>query len=1024
MKYDAFISYRHAELDMEIAKKVHSGLETYRIPGAVRQKTGKKKMGRVFRDQEELPIGSDLNDNISEALKESEYLIVICSPRTPESYWVCKEIESFIELHDRNHILAVLIEGEPDESFPPQLLTDDEGNPVEPLAADVRGKNRKDRNRKSKTEILRLAAPIIGCTYDDLKQRHRERIIKRTIAIVSVAAVVLSLAGAAFGLYNANVAAKMKTLADEKAALADEKAALADEKTKLAEEISIQYEGKQENQSRFFSQEAMSLLRSGNREDAVLVAMEGLPSEGNDRPYVSDAEYALSRAVYAYDCGREMTHDRILQHKLAIKEILATEDRKKVVTIDSGSRVYVWNVEDWTLLANIAPALNESNYFVNVNSADADDSGIYTTTDHELVKYDYDGNVLYKLEFEDIIRKCDLCADTGKLVLILKGSFLVLDPSDGKTLETHESDSGYSFMRDGEYNEEQGLYITSHYDEDMDYGLISVYDSKSGTFRDIRLSEDYYLDSCVTTDGNIAVVSCNSIETGDDFKHAVTDCFSPDGTLLWSKNLPANVRGALTFVAMIKSHAYANDSGEHRDLVITIESEAFTLDEKDGSFVSSLTLPGEATALAVTIGSPYGRVGYRQGDFDVVDFSEGRIYSDHTFRTEESIRTWVVLKEQLVYVSSLSAEVHVVSWHEAPDIEDYVTFEEKIMPAGVSSDGSVFALRPDMEYQTYIFMNAAGTEACRYEGDAFVNGIKLIGSKAYIWDSGKMTILDTATGTKETIVPEDYGYSDYSAGYTLNRSATGCIFWSSRYLMVFDLEKKEVICEYRPEETIGSLLLSDDKSRIYIADGAGKLYALDTATCETHAFKDEKMKTVAEGYYKDFMALAPDGKSLALCCADGMMRVADTASFETVANVPLESYLRSYISYTDDGSHIVVQGDDYRIRIFDTEKGAYVTTIDSDGAIDHIICDEDSHLMAACTGMSLFLFETKGYGCVAYAEDGLEYLKGDDSILVSIDRINIRRTYYKDYKKLMEEAKKQFPNATLTAEKKAQYNID
>ena len=50
MKYDAFISYRHTPLDMEIAKKVHSGLETYKIPGAVRVKTGKKKMGRIFRD--------------------------------------------------------------------------------------------------------------------------------------------------------------------------------------------------------------------------------------------------------------------------------------------------------------------------------------------------------------------------------------------------------------------------------------------------------------------------------------------------------------------------------------------------------------------------------------------------------------------------------------------------------------------------------------------------------------------------------------------------------------------------------------------------------------------------------------------------------------------------------------------------------------------------------------------------------------------------------------------------------------
>ena len=71
MKYDAFISYRHAPLDMEIAKKLHKTLETFHIPASVRKKTGKKKINRVFRDQEELPIGSDLNDNISAALKES-----------------------------------------------------------------------------------------------------------------------------------------------------------------------------------------------------------------------------------------------------------------------------------------------------------------------------------------------------------------------------------------------------------------------------------------------------------------------------------------------------------------------------------------------------------------------------------------------------------------------------------------------------------------------------------------------------------------------------------------------------------------------------------------------------------------------------------------------------------------------------------------------------------------------------------------------------------------------------------------
>ena len=161
MKYDAFISYRHSELDMFVAKKIHKGLETFKVPRQVKKIGGKSKITRVFRDQEELPIGSDLGDNITSALRESEYLLVICSPRTPESYWVQKEIDTFISLHPRDHILAILVEGEPNESFPSQLLNDENGNPVEPLAADVRGDNIKEVNKKLKTEIIRLAAPIL-----------------------------------------------------------------------------------------------------------------------------------------------------------------------------------------------------------------------------------------------------------------------------------------------------------------------------------------------------------------------------------------------------------------------------------------------------------------------------------------------------------------------------------------------------------------------------------------------------------------------------------------------------------------------------------------------------------------------------------------------------------------------------------------------------------------------------------------------------------------------------------------------
>ena len=80
--------------------------------------------------------------------------------------------------------------------------------------------------------------------------------------------------------------------------------------------------------------------------------------------------------------------------------------------------------------------------------------------------------------------------------------------------------------------------------------------------------------------------------------------------------------------------------------------------------------------------------------------------------------------------------------------------------------------------------------------------------------------------------------------------------------------------------------------------------------------------------------------------------------------------------------------------------------------------------MAACLTNSLYLYETDGYGCVGNADKGQAYLKGNDSILINDNRKNINRTYYKDYRKLMEEAKKQFPGAALDDEKRVKYNIN
>src|SRR5213078_3594507 len=67
----------------------------------------------IFRDREELPVSADLGSNIQEALGESRYLIVICSPRAAQSRWVGEEITIFKKLGGEERILALIVDGEP-----------------------------------------------------------------------------------------------------------------------------------------------------------------------------------------------------------------------------------------------------------------------------------------------------------------------------------------------------------------------------------------------------------------------------------------------------------------------------------------------------------------------------------------------------------------------------------------------------------------------------------------------------------------------------------------------------------------------------------------------------------------------------------------------------------------------------------------------------------------------------------------------------------------------------------------------
>jgi WD40 repeat protein len=354
-KYDAFISYRHSEPDKTIAERLHRMLETFKVPKAIIKKGSQKRVGRVFRDRDELPTSSNLAENIQAALADSEHLIVICSPRTPQSQWVTKEIETFSALHGHDRVLALLIEGEPSESFPDALryvkkqVIGEDGTlseiitEIEPLAADIRDKSLAGMKKKLKVEILRLLAPILNCRFDDLKQRHRERMIKRVLTI-SISLSVFFLGFGSITAYQSMLIRQQSEVVRQQSEIVQEKSELVQQQ---AEQLKRQVQETLAGQSLYLSDVSRRLLQEGDRKAAILVALEALPKnlDNPERPYREEAELALCKALQVYDTRFALVPDTALQHDKYVNFIKLSPDGGTAVTSAQDGYLYIWETE-------------------------------------------------------------------------------------------------------------------------------------------------------------------------------------------------------------------------------------------------------------------------------------------------------------------------------------------------------------------------------------------------------------------------------------------------------------------------------------------------------------------------------------------------------------------------------------------------------------------------------------------------------------------------------------------------------
>lgn len=181
-KFKAFLSY--SRQDEPAVKRLHRRLESYVIPRALRR-DGAARLGRFFRDKDELAAAAELGTALEAKLNSAQWLIVCCSSAAARSKWVNAEVEAFARARGDEWILAVVLEGEPQDSFPPALRE------REPLAADFRSTGDGEQ-----MGFLQLVAGLIGVDLGELRDREAaaERARMRLRAILASVFFILAVA--------------------------------------------------------------------------------------------------------------------------------------------------------------------------------------------------------------------------------------------------------------------------------------------------------------------------------------------------------------------------------------------------------------------------------------------------------------------------------------------------------------------------------------------------------------------------------------------------------------------------------------------------------------------------------------------------------------------------------------------------------------------------------------------------------------------------------------------------------------
>lgn len=1071
--YEAFISYRHLPTDRNVAVKLQKALEGFVIPQQLRElKGGSKKLGRLFRDEDELPTASSLPDQIKDALIHSPYLIVICTPQMRESQWVRREIELFASYHGRDRIRIALAEGEPHESFPELLLTrtlvDPDGNiyevDEEPLAADFRDLSRKKFN----LEVLRIAAPLIGCGFDDLRQRQKAR-QQRMLLTATTAIAAVSLAFGSFSYYQ-------------------------------QVQIKENYRQVQIKESEYLARESSDLLAQADRHQAISVALSALPesSRSKDRPYVPSAQLALTNALGVYPVQSHWREEYSIPDSWTYAA--AFDDAGLMAFIGSDRSVVVWDLrtgfEQVRIDVEGALGLQPDSSYSPVNELIFTDQGLICTAVRAIGCFDVEtGQLKWSADFEGAFctEQAALSSDESTLAVFeerhyptdsyaerIPNRIHLLNVSDGSTSAIHElnlaEEDAMVFSSDAHlaFSNDSGKIAFAH------DAVCQVIDVQSGAAKQVYLSQPYAMSTRWVGD-QLIVTSSETIMLGTSGSVSI-EAFDEDLQRNWlterSSGSSFNADGTsyTSRAEAVGSWRYADTGLDH--VVVMVDRNLLFLDAQTGDESTALVRNRPfSAARIIEIDEGLG-VAACTGDGEALlkapNSSSGKVLDALAYQTQDNVFS---------YFTVYDGQAHLVEWSENPakfsvyryvddlDIGEAPQVESLTGINNMSWNKSLgFVGRSDTEIvivDPNSFEERARVSADEFEGVNLTRGLKGLGLN--IVDGRSMLVYGDKLSSGSAFDGDGLVYEvSLATGEVLqsvellgmqpethfgNAVLSASLPDGSAGFAAYDIDEFRLVPWAKPEEALvlnpagylrhalyaEGLVLALESDVIERPGGytlSGNYYTMSVYDVQTGSLVDSEINGCAPRLgLMDMVVLSDDGKLLAVACDDGMVRLFDVASGKMLWETKEASATVEYLTFVPQTYDVFIQDESGACMLISREKGGVsaTSTVALNYAVDGCWALDDGRLAAKYkmrglsdnTGLVILEVRNGMLDPVAEIFNGF-YVTGDASTVLVIDVAGggaVHAMKLLDLDELIELAREEISGHGLTEAEQLLYRV-